>query len=183
MDYTSRQEAVFELPGEPAIVVNGLPPLPPDCVNLVPCSAITDTVELHRYEGCFSQWLEGREVQKLFGDQLYIGKVAKYDEDTHWYKVVYEDGDSEDLEWNELKDILLPLDINIPLKTLTMSIMKKTNLDLMYNIPLKTTQPATTNITKKTHSKLLQKTTKTQQSQARYDYGTTVEEGIDQRSG
>nr|GMD62702.1 dirigent protein 17-like [Ipomoea batatas] len=131
MDYTSQEmdldsfsTGVFELPGEPAVVVNGLPPLPPNDGNLVPCPAITDA-ELHRDEG-FGQWLEGREVQKLFGGQFYIGKVTKYDVEMHWYKVVYEDGDSEELDWQELKEILLPLDIDVPLKTLATKITKST---------------------------------------------------------
>lgn len=131
MDYTSQEmdldsfsTRVFALPGEPAVVVNGLPPLPPNDGNLVPCPAITDT-ELHRDEG-FGQWLEGREVRKLFGDQFYIGKVTQYDVEMHWYKVVYEDGDSEELDWQELKEILLPLDIDVPLKTLATKIAKRT---------------------------------------------------------
>ncbi|VFQ61365.1 unnamed protein product [Cuscuta campestris] len=174
MDFTSKK-MVYEIPGEPAIVVNGLPPVPPNGENLGLCSAIIDTdTELCRNEG-FGQWLEGREVRKLFGNQFYAGKVAKYDNKMHWYKVVYEDGDSEDLEWNELKQILLPLDINIPLKMLAMNIINRKHLDMM-NIPL-TTQPRT--ITKTTQ-KPLQQTAKAE-VQARNDCWRSG--GKDQRNG
>jgi hypothetical protein len=59
-------------------------------------------------------------VRKLFGDQYYVGKVVKYESRSNWYSVVYEDGDQEDLEWDELEEVLLPLDITIPLRTLVM---------------------------------------------------------------
>ncbi|KAJ8533962.1 hypothetical protein K7X08_007286 [Anisodus acutangulus] len=40
-------------------------------------------------------------------------------------KVKYEDGDVEDLEWHELEQVLRPLDITIPLKTLATKIIKR----------------------------------------------------------
>ena len=69
--------------------------------------------------------LVGREVLKLFGGQYYAGKVAKYDEEMCWYRVVYEDGDSEDLEWNELEEVLRPLDIMVPLKSISAKIIRR----------------------------------------------------------
>ncbi|KAF6151203.1 hypothetical protein GIB67_037411 [Kingdonia uniflora] len=111
---------VFEIPGEPAIVINGVP-------------YMTSTHNFHTEPDPaisipqlgFGEWIQGRKVRKLFGEQLYSGQVTNFDKKSCWYKVVYEDGDSEDLEWHELKEILLPLDINVPLKSLALKILKK----------------------------------------------------------
>lgn len=103
--------AVFEVIGEPAVVINGVPDLTPGG-NLDAASSPRDG------DPCFDEWLEGRKIQKLFGDQYYSGRVERYDSETNWYRVVYEDGDFEDLEWHELEVLLLPLDISIPLTVL-----------------------------------------------------------------
>ncbi|KAI3890900.1 hypothetical protein MKX03_033285 [Papaver bracteatum] len=160
--------SVYEIPGEPAIVINGMPDLNDLVVELEISSSSSmsddelsagesvdekkpnvvtggssvdgkkldvvkgdtaidikrDVEESKRNTG-FGEWLQGREVRKLFEDEFYTGKVKKYDKEAGWYRVVYEDGDSEDLEWNELEEILLPLDIGIPLKSLAMKISKK----------------------------------------------------------
>ncbi|CAK9164745.1 unnamed protein product [Ilex paraguariensis] len=42
-----------------------------------------------------------------------------------WYRVLHEDGDFEDLEWHELEEVLLPLNITVPLKILALKIIKK----------------------------------------------------------
>lgn len=49
----------------------------------------------------------GQKVKKRFGKKNYIGQVVAFDQETLWYKVTYEDGDEEDLEWEELEAILL----------------------------------------------------------------------------
>ncbi|KAF7088030.1 hypothetical protein CFC21_091185 [Triticum aestivum] len=67
----SDTEPVVQVPREPAIIINGLPDLPPEFAS---------------------------------GSQL-----------------------AEDLEWHELEEILLPLDITIPLKTLVMDKFKHQN--------------------------------------------------------
>ncbi|GFP83724.1 dirigent protein 17 [Phtheirospermum japonicum] len=118
----SSSAEIFKIPNEPAIVINELPPLSSPEPNLVPC-AISDVLP-QEFAG-FGEWLEGREVRKLFEDQYFNGKVTQFDEDMGWYRVVYEDGDFEDLEWHELMDVLVPLDVNIPLKTLATKIIKK----------------------------------------------------------
>ncbi|CAA3019725.1 Hypothetical predicted protein [Olea europaea subsp. europaea] len=118
----SSSTGVFEIPGEPAIVLNGLPPLSSGDDTLIPCAV---TSEEPRMLTGFGEWLEGREVQKLFGEQFYNGKVIEFDKEMGWYRVVYEDGDFEDLTWGELQEVLLPLDITIPLKTLAMKVIKK----------------------------------------------------------
>ncbi|CAI9783217.1 unnamed protein product [Fraxinus pennsylvanica] len=118
----SSSNGVFEIPGEPAIVINGLPPLSSGDDILIPCSVTS--AEPQMLTG-FGEWLEGREVQKLFGEQLFNGKVIEFDKEMGWYRVVYEDGDFEDLTWGELQEVLLPLDITIPLKTLAMKVIKK----------------------------------------------------------
>lgn len=114
----SETASVVKVPREPAIIINGVPDLPSDfpsgsqpAVRDAPGSQVDPR---------FGEWLEGRKVRKLFGDTYYVGKVAKYDSQSNWYSVVYDDGDQEDLEWDELEAILLPLDITIPLKTLVM---------------------------------------------------------------
>ncbi|KAL6987506.1 hypothetical protein U1Q18_013250 [Sarracenia purpurea var. burkii] len=119
----SLQTDIFELPGEPAIVINGVPPLPPNNDTLVPCDIVSGA-ESYRTPG-FGEWLKDREVRKLFGDQFYNGKVTEFDRETGWYRVVYEDGDFEDLEWRELEELLLPLDITVPLKALSLKIIRK----------------------------------------------------------
>ncbi|XP_060176871.1 dirigent protein 17-like [Lycium barbarum] len=120
---SSLSPGVFELPGEPAVVINGLPPISSNADTFLPCPTVTDA-ELHKKAG-FGQWLEGREVRKLFGNQYYYGKVTEFDSEVGWFRVKYEDGDVEDLEWHELERVLRPLDITIPLKTLAAKIVKR----------------------------------------------------------
>ncbi|KAI3965043.1 hypothetical protein MKX01_013974 [Papaver californicum] len=160
LDLGASLVSVYKIPGEPAIVINGMPNLndlvlelgvstvdekkpnvltggcstesvdgkKPNMVKGDSSTAAIDIesdVEESKRNAGFGEWLEGREVRKLFDDEFYSGKVKKYDKEASWYRVVYEDGDSEDLEWNELTEILLPLDIAIPLKSLAMKISKK----------------------------------------------------------
>ncbi|CAK9164747.1 unnamed protein product [Ilex paraguariensis] len=122
-DIESSMTGVSELLGEPAIVINGLPPMSSSDSTLVPCG-IANGTESHKYRG-FGEWLEGREIRKLFGGQFYNGKVFEFDKKSGWYRVLYEDGDFEDLEWHELEELLLPLDITVSLKTLALKIIKK----------------------------------------------------------
>ncbi|KAM3296804.1 hypothetical protein ACQJBY_038913 [Aegilops geniculata] len=121
----SGTEPVVKVPREPAIIINGVPDLPPEFASgsqLAVREASRSRVD-HR----FGEWLEERKVRKRFGDIYYVGKVVKYDSQRNWYTVVYDDGDQEDLEWHELEEILLPLDITIPLKTLVMDKFKHQN--------------------------------------------------------
>ncbi|KAI5650515.1 hypothetical protein M9H77_36520 [Catharanthus roseus] len=126
MDNTCNMEqeltaGVFQLPGEPSIVINGLPPMAPED-GLVPCHVSGDSLSCK--DTGFGEWLVGREVRKLFGEQFYSGKVTEFDKEMWWYRVVYEDGDLEDLEWKELQEILQPLDITVPLKTVASKIIR-----------------------------------------------------------
>ena len=41
--------------------------------------------------------------------RYYSGTVMEFDKQSGWYRVLYEDGDSEDLDWQELEEVLLPL--------------------------------------------------------------------------
>ncbi|MCO5573825.1 hypothetical protein L7F22_027600 [Adiantum nelumboides] len=52
------------------------------------------------------QAILGRKVMKKFGSKNYKGEVLDYDSENQWFKVVYEDGDQEDLELVEVKEIL-----------------------------------------------------------------------------
>ncbi|KAH7656828.1 hypothetical protein IHE45_18G099300 [Dioscorea alata] len=87
--------SVFKVVGEPAIVINGVPNISSDIES--------------KLDPLFGDWMKGREIE-----------VAMYDAESHWYRVVYEDGDFEDLEWQELEEVLVPLDISVPLTTLAL---------------------------------------------------------------
>ncbi|XP_071709558.1 dirigent protein 17-like [Rutidosis leptorrhynchoides] len=116
---------IYEIPGEPALVINGVPPV---CTNdnVNPLAFEVESEVDSKITESLGDWLEGREVQKLFEDnKLYNGKVKNFDQETGWYRVVYEDGDFEDLEWHELEPVLLPIDVAIPLKTLASKVIKK----------------------------------------------------------
>ncbi|KAI7736795.1 hypothetical protein M8C21_011230, partial [Ambrosia artemisiifolia] len=124
----SPTSGIYEIPGEPALVINGVPPV---CTsendNLILCKVGSDVDS--KMSDSFGGWFEGREVQKLFGGGLFNGKVTEFDKETGWYRVVYEDGDFEDLEWHELQEVLIPLDVTIPLKTLASKVIKKRQKD------------------------------------------------------
>ena len=111
---------IFEIPGEPAVVINGVPDEPQTDSMIAkdepkPSSAAT--------VGC-GEWLEGREVRKFFLGQYYSGTVTKFDKGTGWYMVEYEDGDSEELDWSELEEVLLPMDVTVPLRSISLWILK-----------------------------------------------------------
>lgn len=140
MDNTSREpesealpKGVFELQGEPAIVINGVPDISPSGSTLVLSSTVSDAepygnTSVHTEflgNSGLGEWVEGRGVQKLFGENYYTGTVTQFDKESGWYRVVYEDGDFEDLDWTELEEVLLPLDVTVPLKSLALKIVKK----------------------------------------------------------
>ena len=50
----------------------------------------------------------GTKVFKDFNGSQYKGKVVSYDEDAGFYKILYEDSDSEEMSHNELKLHLKP---------------------------------------------------------------------------
>ncbi|KMT06165.1 hypothetical protein BVRB_7g162380 [Beta vulgaris subsp. vulgaris] len=133
----SLSATIFELPGEPAVVINGVPDVDVDHVNIIQGISLADGIS--RTENFYNStsdtgkprntgfgvWLEGRLVRKLFGQRYYTGTVTEFDKESGWYRVVYEDGDFEDLEWHELQDVLQPLDITMPLKSLALKIIRK----------------------------------------------------------
>ncbi|CAO2182424.1 unnamed protein product [Urochloa humidicola] len=114
--------SVIKVAREPAIIINGVPDLPPDRTAGAQPEVKNDTES--QVDPRFGEWLEGRKVRKLFGDTYYVGKVAKYDSESNWYNIIYDDGDQEDLEWSELETVLLPLDITVPLRTLVIDKFK-----------------------------------------------------------
>ncbi|KAG5055502.1 hypothetical protein JHK85_008012 [Glycine max] len=114
---------VYELPGEPAIVINGVPDIIPGGCTIAPGNA-SSKVEMHAPSG-LGEWFEGRDVQKWFMGRYFSGMVTDFDKDSGWYRVHYEDGDSEDLDWQELEEVLLPLDVTVPLKALARRIVRK----------------------------------------------------------
>ncbi|XP_062167175.1 dirigent protein 17-like [Alnus glutinosa] len=119
----SSSTEVFKLPGEPAILINGVPDISPCDSTPVLCNTVNDA-ELSG-NTVFGEWLEGRTVLKLFGEHYYSGMVAEFDKDAGWYRVVYDDGDFEDLDWHELEEVLLPLDITVPLRSLALKTIRK----------------------------------------------------------
>ncbi|EPS74114.1 hypothetical protein M569_00648, partial [Genlisea aurea] len=111
---------VHEIPGEAAIVINGLPPAS-NSSSLVPCAAVNSSQHLP----CFGKWLVGRQVEK---QQVLCGgggMINKYDKETGWYEVQYDDGDFQHLQLHQVLEILSPLDVHIPLRTLAHKIIKK----------------------------------------------------------
>ncbi|KAL1193449.1 Dirigent protein 17 [Cardamine amara subsp. amara] len=141
-DGSIKQEApslplrIFEIPGEPAVVINGVPDEPQtDCVIAKDEPISSSTVGS-------GEWLEGRQVRKFFCGQYYSGKVTKFDKESGWYRVVYEDGDSEDLDWSELEEVLLPLDVTTPLRSVALWIIKyrQTQAQTYGQTPIRQTQ-------------------------------------------
>lgn len=110
-------QPVFEVPSEPITIINGVPN-----VTLVQDTGVLDITSNPESDDdndpCFGNWLEGREVQKKVQNKIHLGKVEKYNENENWYRVVYQDRSSEDLNWEKLEEILVPLDISIPITTL-----------------------------------------------------------------
>lgn len=114
---------VYELPGEPAIVINGVPDLPACDTALALCNSPNDE-KLLGSTG-FGEWLSGRVINKMFGDRYYYGVISGFNKDTGRYRVDYEDGDFEDLDWHGLEQVLLPMDITVPLKALALKTLKR----------------------------------------------------------
>uniref|UniRef100_A0A1J3CX44 Dirigent protein 17 n=1 Tax=Noccaea caerulescens TaxID=107243 RepID=A0A1J3CX44_NOCCA len=110
---------IFEIPGEPAVVINGVPDEPQTDCMVAKDEPLSSTGTVGSGE-----WLEGREVRKFFLGQYYSGTVTKFDKESGWYMVEYEDGDSEELDWSELEEVLLPLDVTVPLRSVSLWIIK-----------------------------------------------------------
>lgn len=121
----SAQVGVVAISGEPAIVINGVPDPSPDFLNDIAAKkTVTETIlESSEYFGQ-GEWLKGREVLKKFGRKYYRGKVHKYDSKTNWYEIIYEDGDSEEMELRDLQTVLVPLDIRSSLRTWLLKLTK-----------------------------------------------------------
>ncbi|KAK9985399.1 hypothetical protein SO802_030350 [Lithocarpus litseifolius] len=119
----SSSTGIFKLPGEPAIVINGVPNV--SAIDSTPVLGNTVNDAERNRNTSFGDWLEGRVVQKLFGNRYFSGVVTEFDKEAGWYRVVYEDGDFEDLDWHELEEVLQPLDITVPLRSLALKTNKK----------------------------------------------------------
>lgn len=126
-ELNSSAAKVYELPGETAIVINGVPEIPGDCDGgggASPLLKASSSVETN-LNSSLGEWFVGREIRKLFIGKNYLGKVTEYDKESGRYTVLYEDGDEKDLDWKELEEVLLPLDVKISLKTLTQRFIRK----------------------------------------------------------
>ena len=51
--------------------------------------------------------LVGAIVEKWFKPEWFKGKVVRYDEEHKWYWVEYEDGDEEEMNLRELREVLV----------------------------------------------------------------------------
>ncbi|CAA7406291.1 unnamed protein product [Spirodela intermedia] len=122
----SSSSSVFQVVGEPAVCVNGLPEMSTDGSPPTPPSSMNHGEAPQ--EPYFGRWFEGREVYKLFGGRYYWGKVVDFDSEMKWYRVVYEDGDFEDLDQDELEEVLLPLDVFVPLEALFLNVWHRGKL-------------------------------------------------------
>ncbi|KAE8661067.1 Dirigent protein 17 [Hibiscus syriacus] len=128
------EPVVYEIRGESAVVINGVPKIDPNCSTLVPSNSIKEDDGSRKEKG-YGEWLEGWEVRKLFGGKYYHGRVIQFDKETGWYRVEYEDGDSEDLDWVELEEVLFPVDIGVPLKTVALKVLDKNQNDGQLVLP------------------------------------------------
>ncbi|KAG5581782.1 hypothetical protein H5410_052409 [Solanum commersonii] len=115
---------VFEIPGEPVVVINGLPPISSSVETFSPLPTVTDAVA-ESLDTVIGPWFEGREVRKLFGNKYYYGEITEFDGEVGRFKVKYENGNVEELEWNELDQVLQPLNLNIPLATISTESIRK----------------------------------------------------------
>ncbi|CAN8267969.1 unnamed protein product [Cochlearia groenlandica] len=114
---------IFEIHGEPAIIINGVPNEPQTDFTITKVESSSTSSGTGNTVGC-GVWFEGRQVQKFFSGKYYSGVVKKFDKDSEWYRVEYEDGDSEDLDWFELDKVLVPLDVNVSLRSVSLSVIK-----------------------------------------------------------
>lgn len=113
----------YDLPGEPAVVINGTPDIIPIDSTIPPHNA--SSAAGMRGPSGLGELLEGRDVQKWFMGRYYSGNVIEFDKETGWYRVFYEDGDSEDLDWQELGEVLAPLAVTVQLKAMAQRIVRK----------------------------------------------------------
>ncbi|KAF1866824.1 hypothetical protein Lal_00018210 [Lupinus albus] len=105
---------------ESAIVINEVADMIHGNKNL-PCSEASSAAEMHGPSG-LGKWLVGRKVRKWFEGRYCAGEVTKFEK---WYRVLYEDGDSEDLDWLELEELLVPSEGKVPLKKLAKRVIKE----------------------------------------------------------
>ncbi|CAL0309845.1 unnamed protein product [Lupinus luteus] len=105
---------------ESAIVINGAPDMIPSNRTL-PSGDASIAAEMRVPSG-LGKWMIGRKVQKWFKGRYYAGEVTKFD---NWYRVLYEDGDSEDLDWQELEELLVPSETKVPLKKLAKRVIRE----------------------------------------------------------
>ena len=74
----SSSTGIFKLPGEPAIVINGVPNV--SAIDSTPVLGNTVNDAERNRNTSFGDWLEGRVVQKLFGNRYFSGVVTEFDE-------------------------------------------------------------------------------------------------------
>ncbi|KAH0722758.1 hypothetical protein KY290_005406 [Solanum tuberosum] len=109
---------VFEIPGELDVVINWLPPISSSVDTFSPLPTVTDAAE-ESLDTVIGPWFEGSEVRKLFGNKYYYGEITEFDGEVGRFKVKYENGNVEELEWNELDQVLQLLNLNISLATIS----------------------------------------------------------------
>lgn len=66
------------------------------------------------HKTCFYRWVgselkrfrSGTKIYKVFGDEEFSGKVVGYDSGAKLYKILYSDGDNEEMDHNEVRNHL-----------------------------------------------------------------------------
>eukprot|EP00249_Psilotum_nudum_P008508 c21328_g1_i1 orf=418-897(+) len=129
--------SIIEVVGEPAIVVNGVPSLLPVLTVNFPKNAPSQGEEIPLIDAIIPKEdtetgfaMKGRKVKKKFGRQSFMGEVTGFDPSTNWYNVVYEDGDTEDLELEELRKVLLQPGSNPTARKRSYALLDTTNMTL-----------------------------------------------------
>ncbi|KAK7245194.1 hypothetical protein RIF29_40029 [Crotalaria pallida] len=102
---------------------NGVPDIIPSNGTISSGDA-SRAAEMYEPSG-LGEWLVGRKVRKWFMGRYYEGKVKMFDKERGWYRILYEDKDCEDLDWQELEEVLVPSDGKVQLKAMAKKIAKK----------------------------------------------------------
>ncbi|KAK7284250.1 hypothetical protein RJT34_18992 [Clitoria ternatea] len=107
---------VYEIPGESAVMINGVPDVISIDNTIPPCNA-SNNFET-KWPNGLGECFKGREVKKCLRGRYYSGTVIDFDKESGRYRVLYQNGVSVDLLWKDLQEVLLPVDVTIPLQDL-----------------------------------------------------------------
>ncbi|KAI4331730.1 hypothetical protein MLD38_029885 [Melastoma candidum] len=124
LDQSESDPRIIKIPREPAVVMNEIPT---SGTYPYPSPSLPESMkewEAPRF-GQFGEWMEGREVRKVYQGRYQEGMVGKYEPKTGWYRVVYREGQWEDVEWEELEGIVNPIDVSVSLRSLASRVARR----------------------------------------------------------